>query len=162
MGAHGHGRSASLPRIGTAYIATHFNNIMDLLQLVFAFVNAPLFATFLLGMFWKRATPWGGFWGLLTGILTAAGHYILYKAGLLSYHSDMAANFYQAIWAWSADFVVTIGVSLFTAERDPKELVGLVFGLTPKPKAEARWYARPAVWGTLAVILAIVLNVIFW
>jgi SSS family solute:Na+ symporter len=148
--------------VGTAYIVQSFPNLMDYMQLIFSFFNAPLFATFLLGMFWRGATAWGGFWGLLVGILTAAGHYILYKAGGLTYHSDMAANFYQAIWAWSADFVVTIAVSLFTAKRDPKELVGLVFGLTPKPKAEARWYARPAVWGTLAVIAAVVLNVIFW
>ena len=148
--------------VGTAYIVQSFPNLMDHMQLIFSFFNAPLFATFLLGMFWRGATAWGGFWGLLVGILTAAGHYILYKAGVLTYHSDMAANFYQAIWAWSADFVVTIGVSLFTAKRDPKELVGLVFGLTPKPKAEARWYARPAVWGTLAIIVAVVLNVIFW
>ncbi len=148
--------------VGTAYIVRSFPNLMDYMQLIFSFFNAPLFATFLLGMFWKGATAWGGFWGLLVGILTAAGHYILYKAGVLTYHSDMAANFYQAIWAWSADFVVTIGVSLFTAKRDPKELVGLVFGLTPKPKAEARWYARPAVWGTLAIIAAVVLNIIFW
>ncbi len=151
-----------LASIGTAYIALGFKNLMDYMQLVFSFFNAPLFATFLLGMFWKGATGWGGFWGLLVGILTAAGHYILYKAGVLSYHSDMAANFYQAWWAWLADFVVTIVVSLFTVKRDPKELVGLVFGLTPKPKADARWYARPAVWGTLAIIAAVVLNIIFW
>ncbi len=139
-----------------------FTNLMDYMQLVFSFFNAPLFATFLLGMFWKGATPWGGFWGLLVGILTAAGHYILYKLGVISYHSDMAANFYQAWWAWLADFVVTIGVSLFTKKRDPKELVGLVFGLTPKPKAQARWYARPAVWGIVAIIVAVILNIIFW
>ncbi len=105
-----------LASVGTAYIALGFTNLMDYMQLIFSFFNAPLFATFLLGMFWKGATPWGGFWGLLVGILTAAGHYILYKLGILSYHSEMAANFYQAIWAWSADFVVTIGVSLFTAK----------------------------------------------
>ena len=151
-----------LASVGTAYIALGFKNLMDYMQLIFSFFNAPLFATFLLGMFWKGATAWGGFWGLLVGILTAAGHYILYKAGVLTYHSDMAANFYQAIWAWSADFAVTIGVSLFTVKRDPKELVGLVFGLTPKPKAEARWYARPAVWGVLAIVIAIALNIIFW
>jgi SSS family solute:Na+ symporter len=151
-----------LASVGTAYIALGFKNLMDYMQLIFSFFNAPLFATFLLGMFWKGATAWGGFWGLLVGILTAAGHYILYKAGVLTYHSDMAANFYQAIWAWSADFAVTIGVSLFTVKRDPKELVGLVFGLTPKPKAEARWYARPAVWGALAIVIAIALNIIFW
>jgi SSS family solute:Na+ symporter len=151
-----------LASIGTAYIALGFKNLMDYMQLVFSFFNAPLFATFLLGMFWKGATPWGGFWGLLIGILTAAGHYTLYKLGVISYHSDMAANFYQAWWAWLADFVVTIGVSLFTKKRDPKELVGLVFGLTPKPKAQARWYARPAVWGIVAIIVAVILNIIFW
>jgi SSS family solute:Na+ symporter len=151
-----------LASIGTAYIALGFKNLMDYMQLIFSFFNAPLFATFLLGMFWKGATPWGGFWGLLVGILTAAGHYILYRANIIHYHSDMAANFYQAIWAWSADFVVTIGVSLFTKKRDPKELVGLVFGLTPKPKAQARWYARPAVWAVLALTIALVLNILFW
>ena len=148
--------------VGTAYIAQSFPNLMDYMQLIFSFFNAPLFATFLLGMFWRGATAWGGFWGLLFGIATAAGHYILYRTGIISYHSDMAANFYQAIWAWSADFVVTIGVSLFTKKRDPKELVGLVFGLTPKPKAQARWYARPAVWAGLALAIAALLNVIFW
>jgi SSS family solute:Na+ symporter len=148
--------------VGTAYIVQSFPNIMDYMQLVFSFFNAPLFATFLLGMFWAGATGWGGFFGLLVGILTAAGHYILYKLGIVHYASDMAANFYQALWAWLADFVVTIGVSLFTAKRDPKELVGLVFGLTPKTKAAARWLARPAVWGILAIVIAIVLNIIFW
>jgi SSS family solute:Na+ symporter len=148
--------------VGTAYIAQSFPNLMDYMQLIFSFFNAPLFATFLLGMFWKGATAWGGFWGLLFGIFTAAGHYILYRTGVISYHSDMAANFYQAIWAWSADFAVTIGVSLFTKKRDPKELVGLVFGLTPKPKAQARWYARPAVWAVLALAIALALNILFW
>ena len=70
--------------VGTAYIVQSFPNLMDYMQLIFSFFNAPLFATFLLGMFWKRATGWGGFWGLLVGILTAAGHYVLYKAGVLT------------------------------------------------------------------------------
>jgi len=151
-----------LASVGTAYIALGFKNLMDYMQLIFSFFNAPLFATFLLGMFWKGATPWGGFWGLLVGILAAAVHYVLYKAGILSYHSEMAANFYQAWWAWLTDFVVTIGVSLFTKKRDPKELAGLVFGLTPKPKAPARWYARPSVWGTLAVAISVLLYILFW
>ena len=148
--------------IGTAYIVLSFNNLMDYMQLVFSFFNAPLFATFLLGMFWSGATGWGGFWGLLVGILTAAGHYVLYKVGVLHYGSAMAVNFYGAIAAWVAAFVVTVVVSRFTAKRDPKELAGLVFGLTPKPKAAARWYARPAVWGVLAIALAVALNIIFW
>jgi SSS family solute:Na+ symporter len=148
--------------VGTAYIVKSFPNLMDYMQLIFSFFNAPLFATFLLGMFWAGATAWGGFFGLLVGIMTAAGHYILYKAGALHYASDMAANFYQAWWAWLADFVVTIGVSLFTRKRDPAELKGLVFSLTPRAKVAARWLARPEVWGALAIALAIILNVIFW
>ena len=148
--------------VGTAYIVQSFPNLMDYMQLVFSFFNAPLFATFLLGMFWSGATGWGGFFGLLCGILTAAGHYILYKLGALHYASDMAANFYQAWWAWLTDFVITIGVSLFTKKRDRADLVGLVFGLTPRAKAAARWLARPAVWGTLAIAMAILLNILFW
>src|ERR1041385_8605588 len=58
--------------IGTAYLAQSFNTINDFLQLVFSFVNAPLFATFLLGMFWKRATGHGAFFGLLGGTVAAA------------------------------------------------------------------------------------------
>src|SRR5512136_3384746 len=148
--------------IGTAYIVQSFPNLMDYMQLIFSFFNAPLFATFLLGMFWKGATGWGGFWGLLVGILTAAGHYILYKAGVLTYHSDMAANFYQAIWAWSADFIFTIGVSLVTKKRNPEELKGLVYSLTPRTKAAVKWLARPEVWGAAAILIAILLNIIFW
>ena len=54
--------------VAAAYMATKFNNIMDMLQLVFGFVNAPLFATFLLGMFWRRSTGHGAF------LRTARGH----------------------------------------------------------------------------------------
>ncbi|HYA49297.1 MAG TPA: sodium:solute symporter family protein [Burkholderiales bacterium] len=148
--------------VGTASIVRSFPNLMDYMQLIFSFFNAPLFATFLLGMFWAGATAWGGFFGLLVGIATAAGHYILYKAGVLHYASAMAGNFYQAWWAWLVDFVVTIGVSLFTRKRNREELKGLVFGLTPRAQAAARWFARPAVWGSLAIALAILLNILFW
>jgi len=148
--------------VGTAYIVKSFPNLMDYMQLVFSFFNAPLFATFLLGMFWAGATAWGGFFGLLIGILTAAGHYILYKAGVLHYASDMAANFYQAWWAWLADFVVTIGVSLVTKKRSPEELKGLVYSMTPRTRTAVKWLARPEVWGSLAILIAILLNIIFW
>ncbi len=147
--------------VGTAYIVKSFPNLMDYMQLIFSFFNAPLFATFLLGMFWRGATGMGGFFGLLFGILTAAGHYILYKAGVLHYASDMAANFFQAWWAWLADFVITIGVSLFTEKRSAEDLKGLVFSLTPRAKVTARWLVRPEVWGSVAIILSLVLNFIF-
>src|SRR5467141_3037770 len=131
--------------VAAAYVANHFNNIMDMLQLLFAFVNAPLFATFLLGMFWKRATGHGAFAGLLSGTAAAALHHALtlptgslagIKGGWLTllhgYPSEMAQNFWTAIWAFSVCFVVTIAVSLITRPRPEKDLVGLVYSLTPR------------------------------
>ena len=163
--------------IGTAYLATRFNNIMDFLQLVFAFVNAPLFATFLLGMFWRRATGHGAFSGLLLGTTAAAIHHGLtlpvgahvgIKGGWLgamhTYPSEMAQNFWTAIWAWSTCFVVTIVVSLATRQqKSDDDLKGLVYALTPRPKEEhLPWWKRPEGLGGVVLALAIVLNVIFW
>lgn len=162
--------------VAAAYVATRFNNIMDMLQLVFAFVNAPLFATFLLGMFWKRATGHGAFTGLLAGTLAAALHHGLtlpdkavvgFKGGWLgvvhNYPSEMAQNFWTAIWAWTTCFVLTILVSLVTKPREDKELVGLVYSLTERPREEnVAWYMRPALLGVIVLALTFVLNVIFW
>lgn len=149
--------------IGTAYIVQSFPNLMDYMQLIFSFFNAPLFATFLLGMFWKRATPWGGFFGLLFGISAAAIHYVLYKMNLITYASEMAANFYQAWWAWLTDFVVTIVVSLFTKKKEEKYLVGLVYGLSAKgAESKKKFYLRPELWGTVAMLVALILNIVFW
>jgi len=161
--------------IVTAYMATRFNNIMDMLQLVFAFVNAPLFATFLLGMFWKRTTGHAAFTGLLTGTLAAALHQGMtipagavpgLKGGwiaiLHTYPSEMAQNFWTAIWAWSACFVITILVSLVTKPHPEKDLVGLVYSLTPKPDdSETIWYKRPAVLACAVLAMVVALNLIF-
>jgi SSS family solute:Na+ symporter len=166
-----------LVSMGAAYLATRFNNIMDFLQLVFAFVNAPLFATFLLGMFWKRATGHGAFFGLVLGTCAAALHHglTLPKAAMIgikggwlgqlhTYPSEMAQNFWTAIWAWTACFVFTILISLATRKtKTDEELTGLVYALTPKPhEEEASWYARPAGMGAIVIGLVVVLNVIFW
>ncbi|HZZ57491.1 MAG TPA: sodium:solute symporter family protein, partial [Opitutaceae bacterium] len=145
--------------IGAAYLSSAFNNIMDMLQLVFAFVNAPLFATFLLGMFWRRTTGHGAFWGLVSGTAAAAVHHGLtvplgdpvggIKGGWLhvihTYPSDMAQNFWTAIFAWSACMVVTIVISLYTKRnRTDAELRGLVYSLTDKPEEEHEaWYEKP-------------------
>jgi SSS family solute:Na+ symporter len=161
--------------VAAAYAATRFNNIMDFLQLVFAFVNAPLFATFLLGMFWKRTTGHAAFAGLLSGTAAAAIHQGLtlpvgaasgIKGGWLAivhvYPSEMAQNFWTAIWAWSLCFVVTIIVSLMTEARKEQELVGLVYSLT-KPVSDSHlpWYRTPAILGIGVLGLALILNVIF-
>jgi SSS family solute:Na+ symporter len=151
--------------IGTAFIVLMFNNLMDYLQLLFAFFNAPLFATFLLGMFSKRATPTGGFWGLLTGILAAAAHYTLLRYHVFHYPNAqaMANNFYQAMWAFGVCFVVTLVVSSLTAPKPEGELVGLVYQVTPKPSMEhLSWYERPGILAIGILALCAVLNIIFW
>ncbi|HEX8691643.1 MAG TPA: sodium:solute symporter family protein [Longimicrobium sp.] len=162
--------------VATAYATTQFNNIMDMLQLVFAFVNAPLFATFLLGMFWKRTTGHGAFTGLVAGTLAAAVHHGLtlpagaspgIKGGWLglvnTYPSEMAQNFWTAIWAWSTCFVVTIVVSLLTKPRPDEELRGLVYSLTERPKdAGEPWYRRPAALAVVVLAMTLALNLIFF
>jgi SSS family solute:Na+ symporter len=157
-----------------AYLVAQFNNIMDVLQLVFAFINAPLFATFLLGMFWKRANGHGAFAGLVAGTLAAGVHQGLtlpahavvgIKGGWLGlvhrYPSEMAQNFWTAIFAWSVCFLVTIIVSL--ASNAPRtDLVGLVYSETPRELVENEyWYRRPAVLGVLAMTAVVVLNILF-
>ncbi len=156
--------------IGAAYLAQSFNNMMDFLQLIFGFVNAPLFATFLLGMFWKRATGNGAFTGLLCGTSAAALTYGLTfaegKGGwlgvLYQFPSSMAQNFWVAIDAFVVCFVVTILVSLAGKARPATELVGLVYGVTPHQAEPAVWYRRPSVLAMLAGALCVVLNIIFY
>jgi SSS family solute:Na+ symporter len=164
--------------VGIAYVAGAFNNIMDLLQLVFAFVNAPLFATFLLGMFWRRTTGHGAFWGLLLGTVAAAVHHgltaptgatTILKGGWLGtvlhhYPSEMAQNFWTAIWAWTTCFVLTIALSLVTKRnRTDEELKGLVYSLTPRVENEAGtpWWERPALVGVVILALVFGLNLLF-
>jgi SSS family solute:Na+ symporter len=149
--------------IATAFIVLRFNNLMDYLQLLFSFFIAPLFGTFLLGMFWKRSSPNAAFCGLLLGILGAAGHYTAYEFNLIRYPSQMAANFYQAIYAFVICFGVTVVVSFFTECKRDEELVGLVYSLTDVPRnKDLHWYERPGVWAIVVLALAVVLNIIFW
>jgi len=161
-----------------AYGATRFNNILDMLQLVFSFVNGPLFATFLLGMFWRRTTGHGAFYGLLTGTVTAALHYGLtlprgavpgIKGGFLGavlhiYPSEMALNFWTALFAWTGCFVATLVISLVTTRnKTDEELVGLVYSLTPRLKEDyLPWYKRPVILAVLVLVVSTILNVIFW
>jgi SSS family solute:Na+ symporter len=161
--------------ICTAYAAINFNNIMDTLQLVFSFVNAPLFATFLLGMFWKRTTGHGAFAGLVTGTVAAMAHhgltlpleavpgihggwiYVLHR-----YPSDMAQNFYGAIYAFSANFIVAVAVSLCTKPRPDEELVGLVRSLTKMPSHEhLPWWKRPEALAAAILVACVGLNIFF-
>ena len=158
--------------IVTAYLAQSFNNIMDFLQLIFGFVNAPLFATFLLGMFWKRATGHGAFFGLLSGTAAAAMTHGLTVAegkgawlgqSFQAFPSTMAQNFWIAIFAWTTCFVVTILVSLATSPKADAELRGLVYGLTEQPSEKGIvWYMRPAALALVVLGICFGLNLLFW
>lgn len=162
--------------VAAAYVAGAFNNIMEFLQLVFAFVNAPLFATFALGMFWKRSTGHGAFWGLAAGTLAPAIHHGISLANgatpgvkggffgvLLNYPSEMAQTFWTAIAAFTTCFVVTIIVSLATRPRADSELQGLVYSLTPRLTDDVKvWYQKPSVFAIGVLVTMVMLNVLFF
>lgn len=160
-----------------AYLVGVWYNAMDIIQLVFGFVNAPLFATCLLGMFWVRATSTGAFLGLVGGTLTSALFHALtlaqgntpgikggYMAVLKTFPSDMAQNFWLAIFAFGASFTLTLIISLVTKRtKSDEELKGLVYSLTPKiVDHDQPIWKRPAVVGTVLLIACIILNIIFW
>ena len=163
--------------IGAAYFASMYNNCMDIIQLVFGFVNAPLFATFLLGMFWKRTTATGAFLGLFGGVASSAIFHALtiaqgnaagIKGGYLHvvtvFPSEMAQNFWLAAFAFIACFFLTLVISLATNRtKSDADLKGLVYSLTPKiADHNLPIYQKPAVVGIALLIACVVLNYIFW
>jgi solute:Na+ symporter, SSS family len=154
-----------------------YDNAMDIIQLVFAFVNAPLFATFLLGMFWKRTTGTGAFLGLFAGIAGSAIFHSLTIAGsnapgikggyikvMETFPSEMAQNFWLAAFAFIVCFTLTLVISLATARtKTDADLKGLVYSLTPKiVDSNQPWYQRPAIVGIVLLIVCVILNFIFW
>lgn len=150
--------------VGTAYIASSFTSIMDYVQALFSIFNAPLLATFLLGMFWKRTTPWGGFWGLVVGtfcsIVLWLGEQFFH---LFSFGSSEGSSMWRALIAWSICFAVTIAVSMITKRQPDSELEGLVYSLTPKAQVvETVWYKRPWILAGVALAIFFVLNIIFF
>jgi len=166
-----------LVSIMAAYVARSFNNVMDFLQLIFAFVNAPLFAAFLLGMFWKRTTGHAAFWGLIGGTISATVHHgftlpaggsVGIKGGFFglvhTYPSEMAQNFWTAIYAFSTALILTFVITLLTKKlKTDDDLKGLVYSLTPRIKDESKhWYQKPEVLAVIIGAIAIVLSVIFW
>ena len=157
--------------VGTAYLVMDFKSIMDYVQALFSFFIAPLFGTVILGMLWKRATPAGGFWGLLAGTLSSIGMWAWVKldASALRYvalspHArDMAENMYRALWSWIVCVLVTVVVSMVTKPKPDSELTGLVYGLTDIPsEASVAVYQRPWFWAAVVAGLFIVVNVAFW
>jgi len=152
--------------IGTAVIASGYNNIMDYIQLLFSFFNAPLFATFIIGMFWKRMTPWAGFYGLIAGTVAAAAAHYADSWDIISLGSPQAAAFWGAIAAFVADAVVSVGVSMFTQPKPIEELQGLVHGMANEAEAlseeEKAWYRKPSTLAISVLGIVLVLSIIFW
>lgn len=161
--------------IGTAFIASQFTNIMNYIQALFSFFNAPVFATFIIGMFWKRMTPWAGFFGLVSGFLAALVFQYFIGPNLAYLHAGQTmegelnaqmVNFYGAIAAFVVDAVVTVIVTLFTAPKPVNELKGLVWGV-PDPDAGdphegyvRKWYESPKLLGFTALGIVLVLSII--
>jgi len=157
--------------LGTAYWAKSFPSIMDYMQAIFSWVNAPLFATMLLGMFVWWITPSGAFWGLIIGMFSSFFVWMGVKfqwfnesiITMSSVQSDQAANFWRAWWAWLICFTITIVISLFTKKRSKEELVGLVKGLTEETHdVGVPFVKRPAFIALISLVVFIVLNLLFW
>ena len=157
--------------IGTAYLVMQFASIMDYVQALFSSFIAPLFGTVVLGMLWKRASPAGGFWGLLCGTLSSIAMWALVRADphMLSYIAlssnakPMAENMYRALWSWIVCAVVTVVVSLLTRPKPVEELTGLVYGCTELPsEGHLPLWKRPIFWAGVSLVVFLVLQWIFW
>lgn len=149
--------------IFTAYFVMNAPSIMDYMQSIFSFFNAPLFATFLLGMFWKRATPWAAFIGLLSGTLAAVVQFTMVNQGMIHYSSPMACNFWRASIAWFVCFLITVLLSFFTKPKAESELVGLVWGTETKVEGDPLpWYKRPVLLALVVLLMTLACNLLFW
>ncbi len=166
--------AATLIAIGTATFAASYSNIMVYLQTLFGFFNAPLFATFILGMFWKRMTPTAGWAGLVGGTLAAVFVGVLSQDALgpMSIGAigleGQGASFAAAGAAFFVDILVSVGVSLVTERKAESELRGLVYSLTPKQdfhdanEGQLAWYQQPTKLASVGLVMVIILNIVFW
>jgi SSS family solute:Na+ symporter len=155
--------------IGTALIASTYSNLMNYLQALFSIFNAPLFATFIIGMFWKRMTPTAALWGLIAGTVAALFTYIGYKFGhFLHFGSDLDESFWGAGAAFVVDAIVTVIVTLVTRPKPRDELNGLVWGMASTNIGAAilgrggRWWESPLVLGSGSIALAAALTAVFF
>ena len=157
---------ATVLAIFTALIAAGYSNLMDYLQTLFGFFNAPLFATFILGMFWKRMTSTAGWTGLVAGTLSAIFVFILGESGVINLPGQ-GVPFVAASAAFVVDIIVSVAVTMVTAPKPAAELVGLVYSETPKdvfhdPESAGKaWYYKPVPLAAVALALTIILNIVF-
>src|SRR5205807_2833824 len=157
--------------IGTAFLVMQAQSIMDYVQALFSFFIAPLFGTVILGMLWKRATPAGGWTGLLAGTLSSVGMYVwvILDPGAVRYVAlsmeaqDQAQNMFRALWCCLICVIVTVVVSYLTKPKPESELKDLVYGLTPIPKDDhVSMFHSPVFWGAIVAVAFVILQIIFW
>jgi SSS family solute:Na+ symporter len=155
--------------IGTAFIAAGYDNIMNYIQALFSLFNAPLFATFLVGMFWKRMSAWAGFWSLFLGFLSALALYLLYLADVIKFNSDLDESFWGAGTAFVVAVIVAVVVTLFTPAKPEEDLRGLVYGMAGNSTSgeviiagDKVWWRNPVILGAVAVTLAVLLYIPVW
>jgi solute:Na+ symporter, SSS family len=149
--------------IATAYIVLRFNNLMDYMQLIASIFISPMFATFSLGIFWRRTNGTGAFYGMISGIIGSFGHYLVYRTGLLHYKTPMAADFYGAMAGWTAAMFVTILFSLITPPPPNDKLGTLVYCKTATIDSGVRhWYNSVGFQGVCILAGALILNILFW
>jgi solute:Na+ symporter, SSS family len=157
--------------VGTAYLVMQFASIMDYVQALFSFFIAPLFGTVILGMLWRRATPTGGFWGLLCGTVSSVAMWAWVKLdpaalryiALSPNAKDMAENMYRALWSWLICVIVTVTLSLMTRPQPIEELRGVVYGATEIPgEGHLPVYQRPWFWASAVGVVFLILQWIFW
>jgi SSS family solute:Na+ symporter len=160
-----------LVSIGTAYLVMQFASIMDYVQALFSFFIAPLFGTVLLGMLWKRASPKGGFCGLLAGTLSSIAMWLWVKldptalayVALSKNAKPMAENMYRALWSWIICVVVTVAVSMLTKPKTEAEMNGLVYGCTKIPsETSVSLIHRPMFWAAIVTVVFFILNIYVW
>jgi SSS family solute:Na+ symporter len=166
--------AATVLALGTALFAKNYQNIMDYVQTLFGFFNAPLFATFILGMFWKRMSPTAAWMGLVSGTLAAVLVGVLSQDALGGLSTGVlglkgqGASFAAAGAAFIVDIAVSLVVTPLTVAREESELRGLVYSLTPRadfhdPADDTKaWFAKPVGLAGIALVLVIILNILFW
>jgi SSS family solute:Na+ symporter len=142
----------------SSYIVLHFNNLMDYMQLIGILFISPFFIVFLLGMFWKRPSATAGFLGMLAGLAGAALEYLLYRLGVLQFHSPMAANVFMAVWGFVAGLVVTVVASYLTAPPQEEKLKGLVYSRGSNETLPTAWYRTPECYAVVVIVAFVALN----
>jgi SSS family solute:Na+ symporter len=155
--------AGTLMSVASSYLVMSFNNMGDYLVLIFALFIFPMSIAFLLGMFWKRSTPTGAFYGMVVGVAANILHYGAYRFGLVRYNTDMAANTYIIIVGWMMGLATAVGLSLITEPRPESQLEGLVYSLSPVHRSDKiPWHQRPGVWGIVLLAMLAFLAWIFW